>query len=158
MNGTRCLPACMKYRTSGFLTLRGTAAKIQRVKRNEERKLVNKFHGCGDGILLALVIHASFLLYVIERWRPRKKLRVNSRKEVGFVKKADIRIHGSNVYIKDCTIVIKDSSNSSIDKLKGATVAVICVIVTLGALVVSRYYPELLPDFIRLAISVAIGN
>lgn len=74
------------------------------------------------------------------------------------MKKADIRIHGSNVYIKDCTIVIKDSSNSSIDKLKGATVAVICVIVTLGALVVSRYYPELLPDFIRLAISVAIGN
>jgi hypothetical protein len=54
--------------------------------------------------------------------------------------------------------VIKDSSNSSIDKLKGAIVVVICVIVTLGALVVSRYYPELLPDFIRLAIRVAIGN
>lgn len=74
------------------------------------------------------------------------------------MKKADIRIHGSNVYLKNCTIVIKESSNSSIDKLKGAIIAVACVFLTLATLVVSHFYPELLPDFIRLAIRVAYGN
>jgi hypothetical protein len=32
------------------------------------------------------------------------------------------------------------------------------LVVIVAALVVSRYCPELLPDFIRLAISVATGN
>ena len=55
-------------------------------------------------------------------------------------------------------IVIKESSNSSIDKLKNIMIISLCFALIVTALVVSRYCPELLPDFLRLAISVATGN
>ncbi len=74
------------------------------------------------------------------------------------MKRADFRNLRGNVTFINCTIEIKETSNSSIDKLKTVIIIAYVFALILIALVVSQIYPELLPDFIRLAISVATRN
>jgi hypothetical protein len=71
------------------------------------------------------------------------------------MKKADVEILEKSMTFNNCSIKINYESNTP-NKLKDVMITFLVVIV--AALVVSRYCPELLPDFIRLAISVATGN
>lgn len=105
-------------------------------------------------MLVKNVIYGCIVPLLLADGKSPQLLRANNNKGGGFVKKADkpvVHIYGNNNNVE--VNITKTSSKISV-----AVTIAIALIVSASILAISLCCPELLADFVRCIISVAIGG